>query len=73
MEDPQGDWDFPAFTLEMCSRLSPFWSEVVDDLKQEDLSVYAGQYVHAPDDQPSDRPGKRHSRILPQLRILGRE
>ena len=52
MEDPQGDWDFPAFTLEMCSRLSPFWSEVVDDLKQEDISVYAGQYVHAPDDQP---------------------
>ncbi len=52
MEDPQGDWDFPAFTLEMCSRLSPFWGEVVDDLKQEDLSVYAGQYVHAPDDQP---------------------
>jgi sarcosine oxidase subunit beta len=52
MEDPQGDWDFPAFTLEMCARLSPFWSEVVDDLKQEDLSVYAGQYVHAPDDQP---------------------
>jgi len=52
MENPQGDWDFPAFTLEMCSRLSPFWSEVVDDLKQEDLSVYAGQYVHAPDDQP---------------------
>jgi sarcosine oxidase subunit beta len=52
MEDPQGDWDFPAFTLEMVSRLSPFWSEVVDDLKQEDLSVYAGQYVHSPDDQP---------------------
>ena len=52
MEEPQGDWDFPAFTLEMCSRLSPFWSEVVDDLKHEDLSVYAGQYVHAPDDQP---------------------
>ena len=25
MEDPQGDWDFPAFTLEMVSRLSPFW------------------------------------------------
>jgi len=52
MEDPQGDWDFPAFTLEMVSRLSPFWTEVVDDLKQEDLSVYAGQYVHSPDDQP---------------------
>jgi sarcosine oxidase, subunit beta len=58
MEDPQGDWDFPAFTLEMCARLSPFWSEVVDDLKQEDLSVYAGQYVHAPDDQPLIGPVK---------------
>jgi sarcosine oxidase subunit beta len=58
MEDPQGDWDFPAFTLEMCSRLSPFWAEVVDDLKQEDLSVYAGQYVHAPDDQPLIGPVK---------------
>jgi sarcosine oxidase subunit beta len=52
MENPQGDWDFPAFTLNMVSRLSPFWNEVVDDLKQEDISVYAGQYVHAPDDQP---------------------
>ena len=52
MEDPQGDWDFPAFTLEMVSRLSPFWAEVVEDLKQEDISVYAGQYVHSPDDQP---------------------
>mgnify|MGYP001827387152 FL=1 len=52
MEDPQGDWDFPAFTLEMVSRLSPFWAEVVEDLRQEDISVYAGQYVHSPDDQP---------------------
>lgn len=52
MEDPQGDWDFPAFTLEMVSRLSPFWAEVVENLKQEDISVYAGQYVHSPDDQP---------------------
>ena len=52
MEDPQGDWDFPAFTLEMVSRLSPFWTEVVEDLKQEDISVYAGQYVHSSDDQP---------------------
>ena len=52
MEDPQGDWDFPAFTLEMVSRLCPFWSEIVEDLKQEDISVYAGQYVHSPDDQP---------------------
>lgn len=52
LEDPQGDWDFPAMNLEKVARLSPFWMDVVEDLKQEDLSVYAGQYVHAPDDQP---------------------
>jgi len=52
MEEPAGDWDFPAINLEMVARLSPFWSEVMEDLTKEDLSVYAGQYVHAPDDQP---------------------
>jgi sarcosine oxidase subunit beta len=52
MEEPSGDWDFPAANLEMVSRLSPFWSEVMEGLGKEDLSVYAGQYVHAPDDQP---------------------
>jgi len=52
LEDPQGDWDFPAVNLDMVSRLSPFWEEVIEDLTKDDLSVYAGQYVHAPDDQP---------------------
>lgn len=52
MEEPSGDWDFPAMNLEMVARLSPFWNEVMEDLTKEDLSVYAGQYVHAPDDQP---------------------
>lgn len=52
MEEPRGDWDFPAFTLEMASRLSPFWKDIAQGLKQEDISVYAGQYVHSPDDQP---------------------
>ena len=52
LEDPQGDWDFPAVNLDMVSRLSPFWEEVIKDLTKDDLSVYAGQYVHAPDDQP---------------------
>ena len=70
MEDPQGDWDFPAFTLEMVSRLSPFWTEVVEDLKQEDISVYAGQYVHAPDDQPIIGPVNEHPRALSQLCLL---
>ena len=36
----------------MVSRLSPFWTEIIDDLTKDDLSVYAGQYVHSPDDQP---------------------
>ena len=70
MEDPQGDWDFPALTLEMCSRLSPFWIEVVEDLKQEDLSVYAGQYVHAPDDQPIIGPVTGIPGLLSQLCLL---
>ncbi len=52
LEDPQGDWDFPAVNLDMVSRLSPFWNEIIEDLTKDDLSVYAGQYVHAPDDQP---------------------
>jgi sarcosine oxidase subunit beta len=52
MEEPAGDWDFPAVNLEMVSRLSPFWSEVMENLSKEDLSVFAGQYVHSPDDQP---------------------
>ena len=52
MENPVGDWDFPAFTIEAAARLTPFWNEVAQDLKKDDVSVYAGQYVHAPDDQP---------------------
>lgn len=52
MENPIGDWDFPAYTLDAVSQLSPFWTEIMDDFSKADLSVYAGQYVHAPDDQP---------------------
>ena len=52
MEQPTGDWDFPAYTLEHVANLSPFWSDLAGKFKKSDLSVYAGQYVHAPDDQP---------------------
>ena len=52
LEEPSGDWDFPAINLEMVAQKAPFWHEVAENLTQEDISVYAGQYVHSPDDQP---------------------
>jgi sarcosine oxidase subunit beta len=52
MENPLGDWDFPAIALDKVSRLCPFWLDIIDGLKQTDLSVSAGQYVYTPDEQP---------------------
>ena len=52
LEEPSGDWDFPAINLEMVAQKAPFWYEVAENLTQDDISVYAGQYVHSPDDQP---------------------
>ncbi|MFO7783851.1 MAG: NAD(P)/FAD-dependent oxidoreductase [Thermodesulfobacteriota bacterium] len=52
MENPLGDWDFPAMALDRVSRLSPFWSGIIEGLKKTDLSLSAGQYVYTPDEQP---------------------
>jgi len=52
MENPLGDWDFPAMAMDKVSRLSPFWTEIVDSVKKRDLSLSAGQYVYTPDEQP---------------------
>jgi len=52
LEYPQGDWDFPAYALDHASRLTPFWENVIADMKQEDVDVSAGQYVYTPDTQP---------------------
>ena len=52
MENPTGDWDFPAICLDKCSRLSPFWLDVTEGLKKSDVTVSAGQYVYTPDSQP---------------------
>ncbi len=52
LEQPVGDWDFPAYTFDQVARLSPFWSAISGEFKKQDLSVQAGQYVHSPDDQP---------------------
>jgi len=46
------DWDFPAIVLDKLIRLNPFWEDVADTLKREDVHVSAGQYVYTPDDQP---------------------
>ncbi len=52
MKKPTGDYAFPAYTLDKVGRLTPFWNEISGDFKKSDLIVHAGQYVHAPDDQP---------------------
>ena len=46
------DWDFPAIVLEHLMRLNPFFEEIVDNLKREDVRVSAGQYVYTPDELP---------------------
>ena len=51
-EDLPTDWDFAAIVLEKLERLTPFWGEIADTLKGEDLHPSAGQYVYTPDDQP---------------------
>lgn len=43
---------FPAIVLDKLTRLTPFFQEIVEDLKRDDVSVTAGQYVYTPDEQP---------------------
>jgi sarcosine oxidase subunit beta len=51
-EELPTDWDFAAIVLEKLVRLNPFWGEIADTLKGEDLHPSAGQYVYTPDEQP---------------------
>jgi sarcosine oxidase subunit beta len=51
-EELPTDWQFAAIVLEKLVRLNPFWEEIADDLKGEDLHPSAGQYVYTPDEQP---------------------
>ena len=46
------DWDYPAIVLDKLVRLNPFWKEIANGLRQEDVHPSAGQYVYTPDDQP---------------------
>jgi sarcosine oxidase subunit beta len=52
LEEVPTDWDFAAIVLEKLVRLNPFWEEIGDNLKSEDLHPSAGQYVYTPDEQP---------------------
>ncbi|NOY86321.1 MAG: FAD-binding oxidoreductase [Deltaproteobacteria bacterium] len=52
MENPLGDWDFPAICLDKVCRLTPFFEQVAENLKKKDINVSAGQYVYTPDNQP---------------------
>jgi len=51
-EELPTEWDFAAIVLEKLIRLNPFWEEIADTLKSEDLHPSAGQYVYTPDEQP---------------------
>jgi sarcosine oxidase subunit beta len=51
-EELPTDWDFAAIVLDKLARLNPFWEEIAETLKGEDLHPSAGQYVYTPDEQP---------------------
>jgi sarcosine oxidase subunit beta len=51
-EELPTEWDFAAIVLEKLMRLNPFWEEIADELKGEDIHPSAGQYVYTPDEQP---------------------
>ncbi len=46
------DWDYPATVLDKLIPLTPFWEDVCNHLKKDDIRLSAGQYVYTPDDQP---------------------
>jgi sarcosine oxidase subunit beta len=51
-EELPTEWDFTAIVLEKLIRLNPFWADIADDLKGEEVHPSAGQYVYTPDEQP---------------------
>ncbi len=51
-EELPTDWDFAATVLNKLVRLNPFWEQIAETLKGEDVHPSAGQYVYTPDEQP---------------------
>ena len=46
------DWEFPAIALDKVKRLTPFFEDVEQTVRQPDMNTSAGFYVYTPDDQP---------------------
>ena len=44
--------DVPAMALDKVRELTPVWDDIIENLKANDISVSAGQYVYTPDQQP---------------------
>ena len=43
---------FSGNRLDKLIPLTPFWEDVCNHLKHDDIKLSAGQYVYTPDDQP---------------------
>ena len=52
VEKVHTDWEFPAIALDKVKRLTPFFQEVEQSVRQPDMNTSAGFYVYTPDDQP---------------------
>lgn len=48
----QADWEFPALAMDAVIRITPFWAQVAETLRQDDVDVRAGQYDMTPDAKP---------------------
>ncbi len=46
------DWEFPALAMDAVIRITPFWEQVAENLRKDDLDVRAGQYDMTPDAKP---------------------
>jgi glycine/D-amino acid oxidase-like deaminating enzyme len=52
LDEVRADPDFAAVVLDACSRLTPFWSDVAQNLRGDQVRVAAGQYSITPDSRP---------------------
>jgi sarcosine oxidase subunit beta len=46
------DWEFPALVLDGVAHITPFWNDIIPQLKRADLGLVAGQYTETPDLNP---------------------
>jgi glycine/D-amino acid oxidase-like deaminating enzyme len=46
------DWEFAAIVLNQVKRVCPFWQDVIERLKRQNVFLSAGQYTITPDSKP---------------------